>query len=280
MVRLTTASSKPLWLVGVFIFMGLVSGHAAETAVTKAQSLYASGRYAEADLVLADYDCSPTAPAADLYLLGKIKVHCGDYAAAFKLLSRAVALAPAESDYQLWLGNSYAWAAGTADLKERAQWGRKSLRAYQAAIQLQPGNLSARLSLLNFYRHVPRLLGGGMARAYHEAEEIRRRDPIQGTYALAVLYAHEQHSAQAAAALAIVLANNPRHYGANVALGRLAIASGVGWPQGERALRLCLTLQPSENDVSHEQVAVDLRQLVEQAPRLVGSELTSRTGNQ
>ncbi|NBX59293.1 MAG: hypothetical protein EBT62_02345, partial [Opitutaceae bacterium] len=76
------------------------------------------------------------------------------------------------------------------------------------------------------------------------------------------------------------LANNPRHYGANVALGRLAIASGVGWPQGERALRLCLTLQPSENDVSHEQVAVDLRQLVERSPRLVGSELTSRTGNQ
>ncbi len=280
MVRLTTASSKPLWLVGVFLFMGLVPSHAAETAVTKAQRLYASGRYAEANLVLVDHDCSPAAPAADLYLLGKIKVHCGDYAAAIKLLSRAVALAPAESDYQLWLGNSYAWAASTADLKQRAQWGRKSLRAYQAAIQLQPGNLSARLSLLNFYRHVPRLLGGGMARAHNEAEEIRRRDPLQGSYALAVLYAHEQHSAQAAAALAAVLANNPRHYGANVALGRLAIASGVGWPQGERALRLCLTLQPSENDVSHEQVAADLRQLVEQASRLAGSELTSRTGNQ
>ena len=266
--------------MGVLLFLGHISSHATETAVTKAQRLYASGRYAEADLVLADHDSSPTAPAADLYLLGKIKVHCGDYAAAIKLLARAVALAPAESDYQLWLGNSYAWAASTADLKERAQWGRKSLRAYQTAIQLQPGNLSARLSLLNFYRHVPRLLGGGMARAYHEAEEIRRRDPSQGTYALAVLYAHEQHAAQAAAALAIVLANNPRHYGANVALGRLAVASGVGRPQGERALRLCLTLQPSENDVSHEQVAADLRELVEQSPRLAGSELTRRTGNQ
>ena len=280
MVRLISASPRSLWLVGVLLFLGHISSHATETAVTKAQRLYASGRYAEADLVLADHDSSPTAPAADLYLLGKIKVHCGDYAAAIKLLARAVALAPAESDYQLWLGNSYAWAASTADLKERAQWGRKSLRAYQTAIQLQPGNLSARLSLLNFYRHVPRLLGGGMARAYHEAEEIRRRDPSQGTYALAVLYAHEQHAAQAAAALAIVLANNPRHYGANVALGRLAIASGVGRPQGERALRLCLTLQPSENDVSHEQVAADLRELVEQSPRLAGSDLTRRTGNQ
>ncbi len=78
----------------------------------------------------------------------------------------------------------------------------------------------------------------------------------------------------------MVLANNPRHYGANVALGRLAIASGVGRPQGERALRLCLTLQPSENDVSQEQVAADLRELVEQSPRLDGSELTRRTGNQ
>lgn len=277
MARLISASPRPLWLVGIFIFIGLIPSHAAETAVAEAQRLYASGRYAEAGLVLADHDCSPAAPAADLFLLGKIKVHCGDYAAAIKVLSQAVALAPAESDYQLWLGNSYAWAASTADLKKRAQWGRKSLRAYQAAIQLQPGNLSARLSLLNFYRQVPRVFGGGLARAYNEAEEIRRRDPIQGTYAFAVLYAHEQRSAQAATALATVLANNPHHYGANVALGRLAIATGLGWPQGERALRLCLTLQPSENDVSHEQVAADLRQLVQQAPRLAGRELTSST---
>ncbi|NBR58420.1 MAG: hypothetical protein EBT89_04555 [Opitutaceae bacterium] len=268
MVRLIIATDGPLWLAWIFLFIGLTPIHATEAALAKAQIFYDSGRYAEAHSILAEHDDSRAASPAALYLLGKIKVHCGDYTAAIQLLARAVALAPLESDYQLWLGNSYAWAASTADLKDKAQWGRKSLRAYQAAIELKPDNLSAHLSLLNFYRHVPRVLGGGLARAYREADEIRRHDPVQGAYALAILYLQEKRFTQAAGALATVLANNPRHYGANVALGRLALATGVGLKQGESAFRLCLTLEPSENDCSHEQVAAELDKLVEQFPQV------------
>lgn len=61
---------------------------------------------------------------------------------------------------------------------------------------------------MNFYRHVPRLLGGGLGRAYDEAEEIRRRDPIQGTFALALLFAHEKKNEAAFAALEEVMSDN------------------------------------------------------------------------
>jgi tetratricopeptide (TPR) repeat protein len=176
-------------------------------------------------------------------------------------LERAVALAPQESDYQHWLGNSYAWAAATAPVCDKAALGRKCLAAYQHAIALDPDNLPVRFSLMNFYRHVPRLLGGGLGRAAAEAEEIRRRDPVQGGYAQAVLLGDEKKYPAAFAALAEVLRQRPDHYAANCLLGRLALASGAQQAEGAAALRHCLQLTPSENDESHEAVARWLGQL-------------------
>ena len=199
--------------------------------------------------------------AAGLYRLGKRAVQCGDYAGAMTQLERAVALAPRESDYHHWLGNSYAWAATAAPLCDKSALGRKCLAAYRRALELAPDNLAARFSLMNFYRHVPRLLGGGPARAAAEAEEIRRRDPVQGAFARAVLLGDEKKYLAAFAALAEVLRQKPDHYAANCLLGRLALASGERVSEGADALRRCLQLAPAETDESHEAVARWLGQL-------------------
>lgn len=201
-----------------------------------------------------------------LYRTGKQAVRRGDYAAAMAVLDLAVARSPLESDYHLWLGNACAWAAAAAPLCDKPPLGRKCLAAYRRAIELDPNNLRARFSLMNFYRHVPRLLGGGMARAYAEAEEIRRRDAVQGAYALAVLYGDEQRYATAFAALREVLTQQPEHYGANCTLGCLALASGERVEEGLAGLRRCLRLTPTEDDVPRETVAVWLGRLAARAP--------------
>lgn len=202
-----------------------------------------------------------SAEAEALCRSGKLALRRREYAVAVEQLTRAVALAPRESDYHHWLGNSYAWSAATAPLCDKSALGRKCLAAYQRAVELAPDNLAARISLMNFYRHVPRLLGGGPARAAAEAEEIRRRDPVQGAYARAVLLGDEKKYTAAFAVLAEVLRLQPDHYAANCLFGRFALASGGRLTEGAAALRRCLRLTPSETDESHEAVTRWLGQL-------------------
>jgi tetratricopeptide (TPR) repeat protein len=180
---------------------------------------------------------------------------------AVEQLTRAVGLAPRESDYQHWLGNSYAWAAATAPLCGKSALGRESLAAYRRAIELDPDNLAARFSLMNFYRHVPRLLGGGSARAAEQAAEISRRDPVQGAIARAVLLGDEKKYADALALLAGVQQQQPDCYAANCWFGRLALDSGERRAEAAAALRRCLQLSPTDNDESHEVVRGWLSQL-------------------
>jgi tetratricopeptide (TPR) repeat protein len=209
--------------------------------------------------------------AEDLYRRGRQAVLRGDYSGATALLERAIAQSPRESDYQHWLGNSYAWLAAGAPLSDKPALGRKCLAAYQRAIELDPDNLPARFSLMNFYRRVPRLLGGGLARAEGQAEEIGRRDPVQGNYARAVLLGDEKKYAEALAVLADVLRQKPSYYAANLTLGRLALESGQRLNEGVAALRRCLELTPTENDEDHEAASKWLGQLTKQPVVAVAS---------
>lgn len=234
--------------------------------IEEGKKLYEARRFAEAEAAFqARLGREPDNPAV-LFHLGKIAIRRGDYAVATARLELAVALAPGESEYQHWLGNSLAWAAAAAPLRDKASLGRRCLAAYRRALELDPDNLRARFSLMNFHRHVPGLLGGGLGRARGEAEEIRRRDPVQGGYALAVLHAQEKDYAKAFAALAEVLRVNPEHYAANHLFGRVALVSGERLDEGAAALGRCLELEPTETDESPEAVDRCLRELTALRP--------------
>lgn len=205
--------------------------------------------------------------AATLLQTGRQAVQAGDYAGAIQTFEAAVVRAPRNSDAHHWLGNAYAWAAAGADLGDKPALGRKCLAAYRRALELDPNNLPARFSLMNFYRHVPRLLGGGLGRARAEAEEIARRDPGQGLQAQAVLHAHEKNYAAAFAALDELQRARPDHYPALALFGRLALESGRRHAEGVAALRRCLELTPADTDESHATVAQCLAALTSQTTR-------------
>lgn len=222
---------------------------AEEPPLAAACALYTAGRYAEATaaferLAVAAPDSAPVA-----YHLGKLAVHHRDYARAVALLERAAELAPRDAAVVLWLGNAHAWSASVAEgFAARVRHGRRALSLYRRAVELDPESVPARFALMNFYRHVPALLGGGVERAYEQAGEIARRDAEAGAYARALLSFHEKKYDIARETLALLLGRNPRHYGANFLLGRLAVATGAHTGEARAALRLCLQLAPDEND--------------------------------
>ncbi|MEI7552155.1 MAG: tetratricopeptide repeat protein [Verrucomicrobiota bacterium] len=235
----------------------------AASGLSEAEALCRSRRFAEAEAVYHQLDAGGAPRAAVAYGLGKIAIFRGDYVAAVRLLERAVAMAPDHSDYFLWLGNSYAWAASTAPLGGKMELGRKCLAAYRRALELNPDNVPAHLSLMNFYRHVPAVLGGGMQKAQAEAEEIGRRDAARGAYARAVLYAHEKQYPRAWVTLEALLHQSPDHYAANLLYGRLALVTGTRTAEGEACLRRCLEGCPSEDDEGQDTVRWCLGQLAE-----------------
>ncbi|MBI2511707.1 MAG: tetratricopeptide repeat protein [Opitutae bacterium] len=235
---------------------------AARTDLAGASALYTQGRYADASAAFEQIARTEPESAVVLFHLGKLAVHGHDYAAAIERLTRAAALAPNDAAITLWLGNAHAWSASVSEgLTARVSHGRKALALYRRAVALDPENVPARFALMNFYRHVPAMLGGGLDRAYREAGEIARRDATAGAYARALLSFHEQKFSVAYDTLELLLEKSPDHYGANFLLGRLAAASRQHCAEGRASLQRCLRLTPTENDDPHADARALLAQL-------------------
>lgn len=231
-------------------------------ALDHARALYDAGRYAEATAAFEPLTRLDPRDSTPLFYLGKLAVHRRDYPTAINLLARAAERAPQDAAITLWLGNAHAWSASVAaGLKDRISHGRRALSLYRHAVELDPENVPARFALMNFYRHVPAVVGGGMNRAYEQAREIARRDEVTGAYARALLSFHEKNFAVAYDTLQLLLEKHPQHYGANFLLGRLAVASGEHHDEARAALHRCLALTPCENDDPHDDARALLAQL-------------------
>lgn len=185
-------------------------------------------------------------------LLARVCVAQNDADRAVEAVEKAVALAPANSELQLQLGDTYGLAAQKAGLLGKMSLGKKCRLAYEKAVELDPANLDARSSLMGFYQMAPAVMGGGMDKAYAQAAAIRQADAVRGRLAYATLYAAEKKYAEAFAELEAVLQAAPGNYAALYQFGRLAALTGERTDRGIAALQLCLTLPPTPGAPGHD----------------------------
>ncbi len=89
---------------------------------------------------------------------------------------RAVALAPNNSDYHLWLGRTYGEKADQVGGLSAAFLARKARQEFERAVALDASNLDARTDLAEFYVEAPSFLGGGKDKALQQAQTIATRD--------------------------------------------------------------------------------------------------------
>lgn len=167
---------------------------------------------------------------------------------AVTALEKAVSLEPDNAESHLQLGHAYGLSATKAGLFAKLAFAKKCKASYDKAVELDPANLNARWSLMEFCRQAPGLAGGGLEQAYAQAAEIQKLDARRGRAAYAALYAHEKKYAEALALYSDVLRERPGDPDALYHLGRLAAQSGLELDRGLAALREIVAQPDRKND--------------------------------
>jgi tetratricopeptide (TPR) repeat protein len=167
-----------------------------------AKDLFELGQLEDAEQAFEILVASDPKAAEVNFYLGEIALRQNAPVKAVTWFERSVAAAPAVSRYHHRLGDAFGRAAQEASIFSALGLARKCLRAYQRAVELDPGNLDARFSLFLFYRNAPGIIGGGADRAAAEAAAIARADPDRGRIAIAALHVSKKKYEDARAVLA------------------------------------------------------------------------------
>jgi Flp pilus assembly protein TadD len=125
--------------------------------------------------------------AAACALIGRSFLMSGDFAKSTEYLERAVALAPSESSYLLWLGRAYGRRAELAFPVIAPRYASKARANLEKAMDLNPSDPEVIDDLFEFYLQAPGFLGGGFDKAARLADKIAKRDPAEGVFAKARL---------------------------------------------------------------------------------------------
>jgi len=208
--------------------------------------LFKQRQWPEAQAVLEKAAAAEPQNAEAHALLGQVHLARGNNEAAVAALVKATELDPKSSNYQRQLGDAYGASAQKASVFGKLGFARKCKGAYDKAVELDPRNIDARWSVMEYCRQAPSIAGGGMDGAYAQAEEIRKIDPDRGRIALATLYVADKKMVEAFALFDEILAAKPDDYNALYQMGRLCAMTGQRLDQGLECLRKCLTLpQPT-----------------------------------
>jgi tetratricopeptide (TPR) repeat protein len=254
----------------------------ADDALAPAIKLFEGGRYADAKPVFAAYAAAHPDDADALFWNGRTLVALNDVEHGRESLEKAAKIAPKRADVQLALGRAYAREAMSASLFRKPGLAKGAREAWEQAVALDPDNLDARASLVQFHSMAPGIMGGSADEAKHQADEIGKRDAVRGALAhadialLAKDYAGgEQVLAQALAAhpgetklaqalgivyqaqkkwdaafkqFEAVLAANPDAWPALYQIGRTAALSGQQLERGAAALKRYLGHAPTPDE--------------------------------
>ena len=158
------------------ILLLVTSAWASPDIVLRASALYQSTDYTGSLRVL---EQDPAPDAAGYLLSGKNYFMSGDYKKAIEFFEKALAISPANSEYELWLGRAWGRRAETGGWLMAASHASKARQCFEKAVALDPGNREAKNDLFTFYLNAPGFLGGGMDKAEAAAKSIAHERPAQ-----------------------------------------------------------------------------------------------------
>ncbi|MGB6945126.1 MAG: tetratricopeptide repeat protein [Bryobacteraceae bacterium] len=208
-------------LSGLVLFV--VAGAASPDVVRRASALYERTDYQNSLRVLAE---DPTPDAAAFILSGKNYFMLGEYKQATEFFEKALALAPGNSDYQLWLGRAWGRRAETSGWLMAGFNASKARQCFEKAVALDPRNHEAKNDLFDFYLNAPGFLGGGIEKAEAIAKSIATERPPESEFELAQIADRRKDYAAAEAHLRRAMELAPNEAGRIVDLARFVAKRG------------------------------------------------------
>ena len=169
-------------------------------------------------------------------LLTRARLQADKNEAAIDSAEKAVALAPNNAQAQFWLGNSYGSHIGEVGMLSKMSMAPKLRDAFEQTVKLDPNNLDARESLLQFYLQAPSIAGGGKDKALAQANEIGKRDAARGYRAKAQIQLADKDAAGALKSYEAAYAAKPSDKNTRMALG-VAYQQAGRWNDAFRHFR-------------------------------------------
>jgi tetratricopeptide (TPR) repeat protein len=260
------------------------SAEAAESRSDEGARLFAARKFEQARLSLEGAVRDDPADALAASYLGRVYLAEGSSDLAIEWMERSIALEPSSAEYHLWLGRAYGYQAIRASVLKQPALAKKVRKEFEQASRLDPDSLEARFGLIEFYLQAPGILGGSEKKAKEQAEEVRKRDALQGhrafgriaehgkdfdqafreyeragaefpekaepAYWTGALYTRRKEYAKAFDVYEKLLEKNPAEMAACYQIGRVAALSGERLERGAECLRSYLLREPGPDDPS------------------------------
>ena len=237
---------KNLCAAAVFLVLATLGLALDQAAFEAAVALYHGHRPLEAQKAFEALAAGAPDNADIQFYLGRLALQRNDPEHAIGYLEKAASLAPADGRIHLRLGDAYGMTAQRAGFFSQIGWAKKCQAEYQKAVELNPKDIEARWSLMEYCQQAPSIVGGGMDKAYAQAQEIKKLDPIEGGEALGLTYGVDKKYDLAISEFETVLKLKPDSYVALYQTGRIAALTGERVDRGLASLQQCLSLPPPD----------------------------------
>jgi len=213
---------------------------------------------------------------------GKAAMARNDEDGAAALFEKAVAQNPKSAEAHYLLGSAYGSQAQKAGIFGQASLAGKTRDEFEKAVELDPNHLDARFGLIQFYVFAPGIMGGSYDKAFAQAAEIRKRDPLRGHRVAAFIYSNQKKTEEAkkeyfdevkefpksprahldlglfyinqkdwkaaGGEFDTALQLDPAYMPAIFRLGQIAVLSNTNLPHGEELLRKYLAYTPKSDE--------------------------------
>jgi tetratricopeptide (TPR) repeat protein len=179
-----------------------------------------------------------------LFVAGRNAVEKGEYDKAEEHFRKASAAQPNNADYHFWLGAVYGMQTQRANLVKKASLASKMRASFEKAVAIDPGHYQARMSLIDYYKLAPAVMGGGSDKALEQVREIRKRDALRGRWAMAKVHLHDKNVEAAREEFAQSVRENPASGPARVAYASFLISHDKNYPPAIEELERSLKVAP------------------------------------
>jgi tetratricopeptide (TPR) repeat protein len=188
-----------------------------------------------------------------------------EYGQAVAIAERATAANPANVEAWIVLGHGLSGLIDQASLFQKADLAQRCLAAYARAATLDPMNVEAHVSLLEYYRQAPPVVGGSRAKALAQAQRLVQLDAGLGHSWLVRLAIEDNRPDDAMQTEETLLHLEPNSYRALYWLGATCVFTGKQLTRGRDALRRALQMVPGSDDPGLDEADVLLGQILEKS---------------